>query len=477
MNARALILILLVLAGVGGLGYFAFVDAPGPRRAEGPAAPGPARTTPRPTADSGATARTTPGARTELVGLSGVWSIFVVGPKGEPLPEAEIVARPVDDRTGKLAQSARGRATFTGLDPGQWELTVTHPAYPRRVDVYEIAGQGQQTRTTVQLTHEIRLTGVVVDQRGGIVRGVPVGLLPEFDSPPTEGVAANGLDKGDEGPAKEQSKRAQQNATTTTDGRFKLGAPAPGRYRLSVGRQGAEPRFESEAFDLDYGRERLVRLVIPAHAHLTIEVPRDDYKGPNVLAVLGQRDIPLSTSSDYNGAGTSTDVDGAARKVSPDEVEDTLRTKRKQLGEDLGKSEGSEGLDPAKLAQLTAEQAARVREAEERSEADRARRARLIEEGWATLRSARFDSGAIGEVPELPENKPLRFVLYRGVEGFTIMENLIAPRGASVTLRLTPPAPLQPGVPLSEFPRTAGSRLEITPIGPDALPLGLTFEN
>jgi hypothetical protein len=44
-------------------------------------------------------------------------------------------------------------------------------------------------------------------------------------------------------------------------------------------------------------------------------------------------------------------------------------------------------------------------------------------------------------------------------------------------LTLTPPTPFAPGAELPEFPRIAPSRMVVTPLGPNAVPLGLTFED
>lgn len=454
MNARALLLLFAVLALGGGLAYFLTREAPRPTAGDGPLVSD-LGDAPRPTGPAEQPAQR-PLERAQLLGLSGVWTIVVVGPRGEPLSEASITAR--SGNTTETAKSSKGRATFTGLEPGTWQLSVTAEGLPTWDAAVPVEGGGKETRTVVKLTNQIRVAGNVLDERGEPVGGINLWLLRENESHPTD-------------PA---SSKALIQFTSTSDGRFQLDTEEPGRWKVSVGRAGQKPRFESAVFELARGRERRATVVVPARARLTIVVPPDSYSGPNVLTVLAQREgpsPPVETTKSEDGETTQTDID---RAVSPADAE-AIRRKREALGQ-----AGAEGTDEAfakekSVQELTGEQRQRIQEAEERMERERQRRGRLVEEGWANVRSARFDQGAQGEVAELPEEKPLRFVLYRGAEGFLITETLVAPKGASVRLTLTPPAPFPPSAELPEFPRIAPSRMEITPVGPNALPLGLTF--
>jgi len=457
MNARSLLLLIAVLAMGGGLAYFLTREAPRPTANDGPLVSGLGQAT-RPTAPVDEPSQRTPG-RATLVGLSAAWTIIVTGPLGEPLSDASITAR--FGGSAETVKSTKGRATFIGLEPGTWQLTVAAEGFPTWDRQVPVEGGGKETRTIVKLTNQIRVSGNVMDERGQPVGGVTLWLLAENSSHPTDASLSKGLIQ----------------YTSTTDGRFQLDTEEPGRWKVTVGRAGQKPRFESHAFELERGRERRATVVVPARARLTIEVSPDDYMGPNVLAVLAQREGPPSppvvNTKSLDGDTTESDDRGA---VSPSEAE-AIRRKRQPLG-DSGAEGGDEALAKAQsLEQLTGEQRQRMQEAEERMQRDRQRIARLIEEGWMNVRSARFDRGALGEVEELPEDKPLRFVLYRGVEGFQITETLLAPRGASVRLSLSPPAPFLPGVELPEYPRIAPSRMEITRLGSDALPLGLTFED
>jgi len=456
MNPRALALFFVAVALAGGLAFLFLGPGAGP--AQGPEAlnAGP-EVSLRPTRPADGPAERAAPARVELEGVSGSWTVFVGGPKGEPLPEARVRAQRGDD-----VRSATGRATWVGLQPGTWTLTVEAADLPTwRQDVV-VAGGGQPTRTVVKLTNETRVVGVVLDQRGDPAGGVQVWLLGPGASHPTEAARSKGL----------------ANATSSADGRFQIQAADAGTYRLSVGRAGQPARYEGGPIDLQRGRDVRVRVVVPARARLTVEAALDDYKGPNVLALIAEREAPAADAAEtkFDEADGVAETDGRGRRLSPGEAE-ALRRKR----EELGGSEGAEGDElaeakAASLEALTAEQEARIREAEARMERERQRRARLVPEGWANVRSVRFDAGTVGKVQELPEGRPVRFILYRGVEGFQINENLVAPEGADVLLTLTPPAPFAPGVELPEFPRTAASRMVVTNIGQGALPLGLTIE-
>ncbi len=457
MNPRALALLLVAVALAGGLAFVFFGSGAPPTA--GPAAltdaPDLAPRTTRPA--DGPAERAAP-ARVELEGVSGSWTVFVGGPKGEPLPAARIRAQRGDDQ-----RSASGRATWVGLQPGTWLLEVEAADLPTYREEVLVAGGGQPTRTVVKLTNDTRVVGVVLDQRGDPAGGVQVWLLGAGAQHPADAVRSKGL----------------ANATSTSDGRFQILATEPGTYRLSVGRAGQPARFESGPVELIRGRDVRVRVVVPARARLTVEAALDDYKGPNVLALIAEREGPPPGAAEtkFEEADGVAETDGRGRRLSPGEAE-AIRRKR----EELGGSEGAEGDDiaeakAASLEALTAEQEARMREAEARMERERQRRARLVPEGWANVRSVRFDAGTLGTVQELPEGRLVRFVLYRGVEGFQINENLMAPEGADVHLTLTPPPPFPPGVELPEFPRTASSSMRVTPIGQGALPLGLTVED
>jgi hypothetical protein len=458
MNARALLLILAVLALGGGLAYFLTSEAPRPSSDDGPLVSGLGQA-PRATAPEDVPSQRGTLERAQLVGLSGAWTIIVVGPRGESLNDARITARLGD--TTETAKTAKGRATLTGLEPGTWQLTVSHEGLPTWDAAVAVEGGGKETRTPVKLTNQIRVAGNVLDERGEPVGGVTLWLLRENESHPTDAQLAKGLIQH----------------TSTTDGRFQLDTEEPGRWKLSVGRAGQKPRFESAVFELEHGPERRAKVVVPARARLVVDVPSDDYKGPNILTVLAQREGPppnVETTKSSDGDTTHTE-DGS--QTSPSELE-AVRRKRAALG-DAG-AEGGDG-DEAfakaqSLEQLSGEQRQRMQEAEQRMERERQRRARLIEEGWTNVRSVRFERGMPGEIAELPEEKSLRFVLYRGSEGFQVAETLVAPRGASVRLTLTPPPPFAPGAELPDFPRLAPSRMEVTLIGPKSLPLGLTFE-
>ena len=456
MNLRALLLLLAVLATGGGLAYFLTREGPPPTAGDGPlvSALGSTR---RPTGPVDEPAAR-PLERAQLVGLSAAWTIYVTGPKGEPFSDATVTAR-LGGSTESAKSDARGRTTLTGLEPGNWQLTVAAEGFPTWDGPVPVEGGGKETRTIVKLTNEIRVAGNVVDQRGEPVGGVTLWLVPENAGHPND----PGLSKG------------MIHYTSTSDGRFQLDTDEPGRWKVTVGRAGQPSRFESHAFELERGRERRVNVVVPAQVRLTVEMASDDYKGPNVLAILAQREGPppptVETTKSLDGDTTTTE-DGGGRAAAEAEA---VRRKREALGES-----GVEGSDEAfakekSLEQLTGEQRQRMQEAEERLQRERLRRARLIEEGWVNLRSARFDRGAVGQVDDLPAAKPLRFVLYRGTEGFQISETLIAPQGASVRLALSPPAPFPPGAELPDYPRIASSRMEVTPLGPDALPVGLSF--
>jgi hypothetical protein len=455
MNPRALSLLLAVLATGGGLAYFLTQEAPRPTAGDGPLVSGLGQTQ-RPSAPPDEPTQRNLG-RAQLVGLSAAWTIHVRGPRGEPFSDASITARL--GNTTETAKSVKGRATFTGLEPGTWQLTVVGEGFPTWDASYEVKGGGEETSTIVKLTNEIRVAGNVVDQRGEPVGGVNLWLVPENGSHPIEA----GLSK------------ALIQYTSTSDGRFQLDTEEPGRWKVTVGRAGQQPRFESHVFELERGRERRVNVVVPARARLSIEMAPDDYMGPNVLSILAQREgppaPPVPTTKSPDGDTTETD-DGGGRSAAE---MDAVRRKRETLAES-----GVEGTDEAfakdkSLEQLTVEQQQRMQEAEERLQRERLRRARLIEEDWMNVRSARFDRGAVGEIEDLPEGKPLKFVLYRGTEGFLISESLVAVQGVSVRLSLSPPPAFPPGVELPEHPRIAPSRMEITPLGPNALPIGLTF--
>lgn len=456
MNARALTFLLAVVALGGGLAYFMTRGTPSAPAGDG-ALVSTLDSRPRPAPVN--EPRATPGLeRAQLAGLSGVWTILVVGQKGEPLSAARITAR--KGSASQAAESIKGRATFSGLEPGSWDLTVAAEGLPTWEDSVVVEGGGKETRTVVKLTNEIRVSGTVLDERGDPVGGIALWLLPEHGSHPTDAATAKGVTQ----------------FTSTTDGRFQLTTDQPGRYRVTVGRAGQKPRFESDAFELAHGRERRAKVVVPARARLVVDIPLDDHKGPNVLAVLGQREGPpppqVETTKDLDGDTTTT---GEGRRLLSAAESDAIRRKREAVGEEGLEPSDDEIAKAKSLEQATGEQRQRMLEAEQRMERERLRRSRLIEEGWANVRSARFDPGSLGQIPDLPEGRPLRFVLYRGIEGFQVTETLVAPPGASVRLTLTPPAPFPPSVELPEFPRVTPSRMEVTPIGSEALPLGLTF--
>ncbi|MEZ6014323.1 MAG: carboxypeptidase-like regulatory domain-containing protein [Planctomycetota bacterium] len=451
MNSRTLSLLLVVVALCGGLAFVVLSGPQTPARSGGPLVSDLNTTGPGPARDDQGASRSAPAARAQLVSPADTWTVIVVGPKGEPLPDAKIVAR-CDGTT----ETSRGRALFTGLESGTWTLTVESEGLPTyHEDVVLIPGK--PTRTFAQLTNKIRVSGFVVDERGEPVGGVNLWLLAEGTEHPKDGKVAADL----------------EHSIATNDGRFKLTADEPGRWRLTAGRPGNRPRFESEPFDLDFGRERSVRVVVPARARLRVEVAADDFKGKNVISVLGQREQAPPAETTVSDGGETKTRDGQKRGMTDEEI---LRRKKEALG-DSGSDDGSDAGKPLNLAELSAQQQARMREAEERAERERQRRARLIEEGWTNLRSARVDSGGFDVIDELPEEKPLRFVLYRGAEGLLINESVVAPKGCTLTLTLTPPPPLPPGTDLPDYPRTTGSRLDIGRLGKEALPVGLTFEN
>lgn len=469
MNARTLLLLVAALVLGGGLAYL-FLGGDAPQRStEGPLVSDVDRGPKRVVKDTEPTERTLPSARAELTGLSGNWLILPGGPKGEKLPQCRITTK-----RGNDTRTAKGQASFSGLDPGDWDLTIEADGLPTWRGTVAVAGGGKPTTTTPRLSNDIRVSGTLVDQRGEPVGGASVWLLPEGAEHPTDGNTAKEL--------------SLTPVTSTADGRFRIEAKSAGTWRLSVGKIGTEPRFVSDRFELELGRERLVRVTVPAHARLTVTCPPDEFTGANVLAVLGQREpsVGPDPNTSASDGDTVTDLTGGDRRLSPGELE-AVRKKR-ELVENFGKGDVPAGAEGASLEdqalsaqkaleQMSEENQARMREAEERATRERNRRARLIEEGWATIRSVRFEPGAIGEVTDLPEGKNLRFVLYRGSEGFTISESLMAPVGASVELTVMPPPPFPPNVELPEVPRTAGSRMVVTPIGRDALPVGLVFES
>jgi len=444
MNARNLILVLAALALAGGLAFVLLEDSDvpvvpsGPLVSDGAPTRGPSPE-PGPSVNRSATTE-----RAVLTGLSGLWSVYVVGPKGEPLPLAKVTAR----KDGKSLTGV-GNTTFNAVDPGEWEVSVVSPEFPAWNTTVAVSGGGQATRTTARLSAEVRLPGMVVDERGLAGGGASLWLLPEGTSHPLDG---------------NQGKQVA-SAMSERDGSFRIEAKEAGTYRISVGRPGETPLLMTEPFALAHGRERFARLVVPARARLTIETMISDaYKGPNLLTVLAEQPTPI-----YAGASGNT-ADGQNDGAADDEAAAIEKKRASLRGNDQG-----EGFKTKESLELTPEQQARIREAEERAARDHLRRTALVPEGWTTVKSVRFNEGSQGEILDLPEGQPLRFVLYRGVEGFRIQDLVTASRGADVKLTLTPPDPFPPNIELPEIPRTTNSRLVVTPLGRDALPVGLTF--
>lgn len=158
----------------------------------------------------------------------------IVGPRGEPVIGARILASPRGGITGTNTQlgesDGEGRYRLDGLGPGLHDIEVRHPSFrPLRQEVEVELGE---TVADLELAPGLSISGQVVDERGTAVSGAVVRAVPRFEQRSMMGM---GSPSGVDG-----------------EGRFELAGLAPGIYDLIAdhperGRTAREVRLEESA--------------------------------------------------------------------------------------------------------------------------------------------------------------------------------------------------------------------------------------
>jgi protocatechuate 3,4-dioxygenase beta subunit len=105
--------------------------------------------------------------------------VSVVGPRGEPVADAEVVvraagARASEDARCRMRTDPGGRAWSAELAPGDWYLTGRHPEHGVAGVPLAIPAGLFRVETEIELARGIRLTGTVSDALGAPINGARV---------------------------------------------------------------------------------------------------------------------------------------------------------------------------------------------------------------------------------------------------------------------------------------------------------------
>jgi len=183
------------------------------------------------------------GSRTDAAdSVLSTLEVRVVDPHGAPLPEATIQA---STEASKEMLQARGRALWTGVEPGAWLLEVSHPDYPThrtRVDLKP----DKSLRHIVQLDTQLPVRGRVIDRFGRTLAATNVWFLAPGERHP--GAVPLGAS-----PAVSTSTDRPLVTSCDRRGRFAIDLPEAGPWRVSLGLPGDVLAAMQRPRDLRHG--------------------------------------------------------------------------------------------------------------------------------------------------------------------------------------------------------------------------------
>lgn len=247
----------------------------------------------------------TDAADTPLAALE----VRVVDPHGAPLPQATI--RATTEASGEALQ-ARGRTFWTELEPGAWQLEVTHADYPtHRTRVFLTADQS--LRHIVQLDTLLPVRGRVIDRFGRPRAATEVWFLKPGERHPS--AAPPGAS-----PAVPVSTDLPLLTVCGRRGRFEIDLPEAGPWRVSLGRAGDELAHMRRPRELHHGDRGELEVVLAGTTWLEVVCTRGATEAVyiRILRRVEQRDTDSLAGAGALPPGPFSGEPGEARRTTGD---------------------------------------------------------------------------------------------------------------------------------------------------------------
>ncbi len=229
--------------------------------------------------------------------------VRVIDPRGAPLPEAIIRATGAGHDN---ALEARGRALWTELEPGPWQLEVAHADYPTyRTRV--VLGSDKPLRHIVQLDTQLALRGRVIDRFGRPRPALEIWFLrpgerhPRSSPPGAPPMVFEAVD-------------APLGTSSDRHGRFTIDLPVAGPWRVSLGPPGTVLAAMHEPRDLYHGGPDELEVVL--HDTTRLEVVRTDGVTEGIYVRILRRKEQRSNELQDDTGALATNGLPAAPKTS-----------------------------------------------------------------------------------------------------------------------------------------------------------------